>query len=161
MRTNQTRKLLEESDGLFEIVLSRVTTEREVKPYEVCTEMGLAWGGLLAWVNEDTERVDKFKNALEVRAHLLAEDALNIADQATVDDVSVAKLRVDTRKWMASRLNPRWYGEHTKVEHTGTVTNLMQVLSSIPTRGEVDITPQPEKLKVEATTVEELQYHPV
>ena len=158
-RRTQTALLLEADPKMFDILLSEITTDNGLRPPEVCQKMGLSWGAVLAWVNDDSERMDKFKAALEVRGHLLAEDALRIADGADPETVGVAKLRVDTRKWAASRLNPKWYGEHTKVEHTGTVTNLMQVLSSIPTRGEIDITPQPEKLPEHTT--EELMYHPV
>lgn len=158
-KRTQTQLALESDPKLFDIVLSEITSEEEKKPYEVCHDLGLSWGAVLSWVNDDTERLDKFKTALEIRAHMLAEDALKIADSAAPETVSVAKLRVDTRKWMASRLNPKWYGENQKVEHTGTITNLMHVLSSIPTRGEVDITPQPTKLP--ENTTEELFYHPV
>ena len=158
-RRTQTARLLEDDPQMFDILLSEITNDNGKRPPEVCQGMGLSWGAVLAWVNDDVERMDKSKAALEVRAHLLAEDALRIADGAEPENVSVAKLRVDTRKWVASRLNPKWYGEHTKVEHTGTVTNLMQVLSSIPTRGEIDITPQPSQIPEVST--EELMYHPV
>jgi len=95
---------------LFDRVLALLTTEVQT-PSAVCGEMGLAWGALLAWCNESEERIRKLKDALEVRGHLLAEEAVGIADAADPETVGVARLQVDTRKWMASRLNPKWFGE--------------------------------------------------
>ena len=142
----RTTEWLESEPGLFDVVLSKMTTEDRTPP-QVCQDMGLSWGAVIAWCNRDVERIEKFKAALEVRGHLLAEGALEVADRATVEDVQVAKLRVDTRKWLASRLNSKWFGEHQRVEHSGTVTNLMAVLSALPTRGgEIDVTPLPEKI---------------
>ena len=94
-------------------LLARLTTEESLKPYEVCTQMGLAWGAYLAWCNADEARIRRLKDALEVRGHLLAEDALRIADDAK--DVGKARLQVDTRKWMAARMNPAWFGDRKDV----------------------------------------------
>lgn len=141
-KATQTKALLDTTE-LYEIVIDKLTTESGT-PYEVCKRMGLHWGGLLAWVNQDESRVEKFKFAMEVRAHLLAEDALNIADGAKPKTVNVAKLRVETRKWMASRFNPKWFGEKQEVSHSGTVTNLFEVLSSLPR--ERDVTPESARI---------------
>lgn len=140
-----TKELLNTTE-LYEIVLDKITTEKE-KPVALCQKMGLHWGGLLAWVNQDPERIEKFKFAMEVRAHILAEDALEIADSAKPKNVNVAKLRVDTRKFLASRYNPKWFGEKQEVNHSGSVHNLFEVLSSLPR--ERDVTPAvelPEKV---------------
>lgn len=143
-----TQELLDQPEA-FDIILTRITTEKEGTPYQVCKKMGLSWGGLIRWVSETPERLERFKGAMEVRAHLLAEDALAIADGAKPKDVNVAKLRVDTRKWMASRLNAKWYGEKQEVQHSGAVHNLFEVLSSI-SREERDVTPKTELLSEEA-----------
>jgi hypothetical protein len=36
--------------------------------------------------------------------------------------VQRARLRVDTRKWVATKIAPRIYGDQIKVENTGEVT---------------------------------------
>lgn len=132
-KRTQTKELLasEYGDELYDIILSRLTMEKEGTPYQICTRLGIHWGGLLAWIGNDPERQEKFKFAMEVRAHMLAEDALIIADKAKPKTVNVAKLQVDTRKWMASRLNPKQFGEKQEVNHSGTVHNLFAVLSDI------------------------------
>lgn len=140
-----TKELLSATPEAFEIVLEKIVTERSGTPFQICTSLGLSWGGVLAWVNQDPERQEKFKFAMEVRAHLLAEEAITIADGAKPKTVNVAKLRVDTRKWMASRLNPKQYGEKQEVNHSGVVHNLFHVLSDMAR--ERDVTPKPEQLE--------------
>lgn len=41
----------------------------------------------------------------------LAEETLEIADTATPQEAQVAKLRVDTRRWLASKMAPDDYGD--------------------------------------------------
>jgi terminase small subunit-like protein len=55
--------------------------------------------------------------AREERADLLAKEILEIADAPRADQVAVqhARNRIDTRKWLASKLAPRKYGD--RVEH--------------------------------------------
>jgi hypothetical protein len=40
-----------------------------------------------------------------------------------IDSVSVqhAKLKVDTRKWLMSKMKPKKYGDRTTTEHTGSL----------------------------------------
>jgi hypothetical protein len=112
-KRTETRLLLEEDARLFDMVLSRMMEDGK-RPWEVCAEMGLAWGGVLAWVNEDRGRVERLRGALGIEGHLLVKEALEIADGA--EDVGKARLQVDTRKWAAARLNPDWYGDKVKHE---------------------------------------------
>ncbi len=41
----------------------------------------------------------------------LAEDTLGISDTATQQNAQVAKLRVDTRRWLAARYDPEAFGD--------------------------------------------------
>lgn len=50
-----------------------------------------------------------------------AEDIIAIADDSTKDTAATAKLRVDARRWLMTKLMPKKYGERTAVEHSGTV----------------------------------------
>jgi hypothetical protein len=58
-----------------------------------------------------------YARAREERADLLAKEILEIADAPCADQVAVqhARNRIDTRKWLASKLAPRKYGD--RVEH--------------------------------------------
>lgn len=66
------------------------------------------------WINQTEERKQAVLNARKLKAEKLAEDALEIADQVdetSVGGVNKARLQVETRKWMASKLDPDGYGE--------------------------------------------------
>lgn len=64
---------------------------------------------------------EEFRQAVEAAkndmSHAVADSCLEIADEATPEDVRVAELRVKSRQWYASVLNPARYG--SKVMHGG------------------------------------------
>jgi len=88
---------------------------------------------LFKWLREIPEFAQQYAKAKEESADAMAEDSLDIADNQVEqplivdglplqidgkvvmikDAVSVnhAKLRIDTRKWYASKLKPKKYGE--------------------------------------------------
>lgn len=84
------------------------------------------------WLTKHPEFSEKYTRASEDRAHALAEEALEIADDSSGDwiktedgerlnseHVQRSRLRVDTRKWFASKLAPKKYGEKVQQEHSG------------------------------------------
>ena len=81
------------------------------------------------WVANDETKSKRYARACEVRADHLFEEILEIADDpredAVVTDngivmntefVQRSKLRIDARKWMLAKMNPKKYGD--KVENT-------------------------------------------
>lgn len=83
---------------------------------------------------------DNYARAVEARAEKLAEEIISIADDDSgdygfkegtdkdgegakpcilQDNIQRAKLRVDARKWVASKLFPRKYGDKVQQEVTG------------------------------------------
>jgi hypothetical protein len=58
----------------------------------------------------------KYARAKMDQADLLAEQCLQISDESGYEDVAVARLRVDTRKWLASKLLPKQYGDKLLLE---------------------------------------------
>ena len=159
-KRRDTLELLDEDARLFDVVLGRIT-EDGGKPNEVCGGMGLSWGALLAWVNRDEMRVNRFKDALEVRGHLLAEEAIEIADGA--DDVGKANLQVNTRKWMAARLNPGWYGDKVKHEHeievkddAGLLGKAVELLGKVKEIRERQVIPAPKVVELSVSEFEEI-----
>jgi lipopolysaccharide biosynthesis regulator YciM len=66
------------------------------------------------WINQTEERKNAVLSARKLKAEKLAEDALDIADfadGASSSAVNKARLQVDTRKWMASKLDPESFGD--------------------------------------------------
>jgi hypothetical protein len=84
-----------------------------------------------------------YAHAREAQADLLAAEILEIADDSSGDIiidkdgntrldrefVARARLRVDARKWLASKLAPKKYGD--KLEHTGTDGGAVQHAVSV------------------------------
>lgn len=62
-----------------------------------------------------------YARAKVVQGDLLAEDTLDISDDNTdnsKDAIARDRLRVDTRKWLASKLVPKLYGDRVTIEDT-------------------------------------------
>lgn len=83
-------------------------------------------------LDEDPEFVKRYIRAREAQADAIFEQCLEIADSQEDDVVTVdgedrinhdviarAKLRIDTRKWMAGKLRPKVYGDRSIVEGPG------------------------------------------
>jgi hypothetical protein len=64
------------------------------------------------WIERGGEaRASALARARARGGRSLAEQTLEIADSATPQDAQVAKLRVDTRRWLASKQAPDEYGD--------------------------------------------------
>ena len=90
------------------------------------------------WLGDDKHKyfLDKYAHARESQADLLADEIISIADESTGDVVKGAdgeeklngeyvarsRLRVDARKWKASKLAPKKYGDKLQTEVSGGFT---------------------------------------
>ena len=70
-------------------------------------------------IAEDQAFCQRYARARESQAHREAEEIREIADEATPETVQVARLRVDARKWRASKLAPKVYGDKLEVNGAG------------------------------------------
>jgi hypothetical protein len=97
------------------------------------------------WLGKFKEFSDQYARARENQAETLADEITNIADETMVivkekdgftevvlDSTAVARnrLRIDTRKWVASKLLPKKYGDKVDLNHGGQVDNPLSVLIS-------------------------------
>jgi hypothetical protein len=85
--------------------------------------------------------LDKYTRAREIQAHYMAEEILDIADSVELDwmpdaegksrldheHIQRSKLRVDSRKWLASKLLPKKYGDRLATTLTGEDGGPVQV----------------------------------
>ncbi len=67
------------------------------------------------WLIAKPEFFEMYNNAKMRQMDLLAEECLEIAKGADVGDWQVAKLHIETVKWLTSKLAPKRYGD--KVTH--------------------------------------------
>lgn len=91
---------------------------------------------IMAWLRTNDEFLKQYTRAKEEQADLMVEEMIDISDDArndfmtiqrggelvSVEDKEVtnrSKLRVETRKWIASKLKPKKYGDKTHTELSG------------------------------------------
>lgn len=85
---------------------------------------------LFRWLRTHDEFRQQYTLAKEESADAYSEDIVDIADNLTdaqgkliteADNVAVnhARLRIEARKWTASKLKPKKYGDKVTQEHTG------------------------------------------
>lgn len=79
-------------------------------------------------LDNDEAFAKRYMRAREVQAHLETDEIKNIADNATPEDVHVARLRIDARKWRAAKLAPKVYGEKLAI---GGASDLPPVRSEV------------------------------
>ena len=112
---------------------------------------------IMRWLADETkpEFREQYARAREAQADKMAEDILAIADeectmvradkhgtkdddgeggtQVVFDATAVArnKLRVDARRWLASKMAPKKYGDKVQAELTGAGGGAIQVASTV------------------------------
>ena len=73
------------------------------------------------WLDTFPEFNAQYAHAREAQADSHADDITAIADDESIPSDS-RRIRVDARKWIASKLKPRRYGERQEIEHKGALT---------------------------------------
>jgi len=90
---------------------------------------------IFSWLRKHPEFVKQYETAKQEQSDMLVEEMLDISDDSASDYISTehgekintehvqrSRLRVDTRKWIASKLKPKKYGEKQEVEHSGSLS---------------------------------------
>jgi hypothetical protein len=88
-----------------------------------CANSGRAPSTVYGWMRERPDFHKRYAQAHEDRTDTLADEMLEIADDlgddATLEQVQTAKLRIETRKWIAAKLRPTKWGDKQIIEHQG------------------------------------------
>lgn len=134
-RTREAKPRIVRSDELLERIFERVAKGESLN--SICSEPGMpARKSFYEWVAEDETVLRRYEFAMLMRADTYAEDTIDISDDARNDwmetndpdnpgyrfngeHVQRSKLRVDARKWYASKLAPKKYGDRVVNEHQG------------------------------------------
>lgn len=120
-------------DTIDAICLKTATSAKSLKT--IAKEVGLSPSTILDWLTKHQSFAEKYARAKEHQADYLAEEILEIADDSSKDTLTFfqdgiekktedkewtnrSKLRVDARKWVASKLKPKKYSDQIKVDQT-------------------------------------------
>lgn len=92
---------------------------------------------IMRWLDTNVEFREQYARAREAQAEFMVDETIEIADDGTNDyyknskgevlfdaeHVQRSRLRVDTRKWVASKLAPKKYGDKMDVTTNGKDVN--------------------------------------
>lgn len=85
-------------------------------------------------LDNDPILLREYEMAQRCRAEMMVEEIMTIADEE--NDVLRAKLKVDARKWYASKMLPRKYGDRIDLNVTHTV-DIAQALNDAKCRAKI------------------------
>src|SRR5262249_35772208 len=99
----------EYSDEIADTICQRIADGESLR--SICQDKAMPdRRSVFRWLARKREFRHQYEAAVHARAELLADEIILIAD-STGKDVMRDRLRVDSRKWVLSKLLPRKYGE--------------------------------------------------
>lgn len=106
---------------------------------QIARELGCANPSIAQWISGDAEFAKQYSVAKQIQAENMAEELIDISDDAVNDwmsretedggvekvldkeHIQRSRLRVDTRKWLMSKMLPKKYGDRQQVELSGEI----------------------------------------
>lgn len=103
----------EKKAQIQEVICREIATGRAL--IEICEDDGMpGYSTVLTWRSEDAAFQEMYAHAREEQADWHAEQIILIADNEP--DPNKARVRIDARKWAASKLRPKVYGERINLD---------------------------------------------
>ena len=135
-----------DKDNIFEYVCQEIEKGRALRNVLKDENMP-STSTFYQWLDNDEVKAKQYARATEVRADIIFDDILSIADENTNDTyindngievvnndvIQRSRLRIDSRKWVLSKLNPKKYGDKTDITSGG------EKIQNIPTSIQVEI----------------------
>jgi hypothetical protein len=104
------------------------------------------------WLDNNEDKAKQYARATQVRADIIFDDILSIADEnekdtyinengievVNSDVIQRSRLRIDARKWVLSKLNPKKYGDKTDITSGGEKINTPQEVKITIVKNEDD-----------------------
>ena len=126
------------SEELIDKICERIATSTHGL-HKICSQEGMPCvATVFNWLGKEEYKsfLDKYARARTIQAELLADEIIDISDdgkndtqiidgqlRVDHDHIQRSKLRVDARKWKASKLYPKQYGEKVDVTSDGKPLN--------------------------------------
>ncbi len=118
--------------------------------YQICSGDGLPdRSTVFRWLSAHEDFRNQYARARLIQAEAMADELVTIADTSTPEYYNVARLRVDTRKWILSKVLPKVYGDAMQLRHADADGNALRVeVTRVSPRKPtiVDVTPTPAAL---------------
>ena len=122
---------IEQKEKIFEHIFDEMSKGRSLR--SVLKDEGMIPPKTFyEWIDSDSEKSKQYARACEIRADAIFDEIIEISDNSSGDAkinengqevlnnefVARSRLRVDARKWIASKLAPKKYGEKLDIDHT-------------------------------------------
>ena len=119
----------EKKDEIFNYVFEQITKGKALRNILFEENMPPAVT-FFEWLSKDEEKAKQYAYACDLRAEYLFDEIIDIADDKS-DDIIITKdgnkvlnnefvqrsrVKIDARKWIISKLNPKKFGD--KIDHT-------------------------------------------
>lgn len=112
------------SEELVSLICQRISGGESLR--KICSSEGMpVINTVWTWLNKYADFSQRYARAREEQADLFAEEIIELADMAmeAKDNVQAQayRLRVDARKWVASKLKPKSYGDRVEANISGAL----------------------------------------
>lgn len=114
------------TDELALEICERIANGRSLR--SVCLDKDMPhMATVMRWIDDNSEFCEQYRRACEDRETTHFEEMLTIADEVLPEtaEVARAKLRIDTRKWVLARMNPKKYSDKQQDDNTDNAISLM------------------------------------
>jgi len=135
------------SEELVDRICEKISTSSKGLHSIISENEGFpSFGTVFKWLSEPDKKyfVDKYAHARELQAEFMADEMIRIADDSSNDTEETefgvrenkewtnrSKLRVETRKWIASKLKPKVYGDKLDITTKDQPINNLPDLSKL------------------------------
>lgn len=110
------KKPIRFSQGIADALCERIANGESLR--SVCLDVGMPCkSAVMKWLGDGKKFVDQYARAREDQADFYADEIIEIADNCV--DPNKARLQIDARKWKASRMAPKKYGDRLVQEISG------------------------------------------
>jgi len=110
MMKKMARKTKEEIDEISKSIL-KLISEDLLSLRAAAKINDISPNTFLRWKNKDEDLAVQYARAIDRRTDGQVEEIIEIADNSTPESVHCDRLRIDARKWTASKMKPKKYGD--------------------------------------------------
>lgn len=125
------------SDAIAEVICTRLIDGESLR--SICRDEAMPSAATVCrWLADNEKFREQYVRAREAQADTLADEILEIADDSAHDTevtdngerpntewIARSRLRVDARKWLASKMAPKKYGDRINADVTSNGESLV------------------------------------
>lgn len=109
------------TEGVLDAICSRMVSGESIR--QICDDRDMpSRTAVLQACAANEEFAASIARARELQQDAIADEIVDMADMATVEDHQVVKLRIWARQWRAAKLHPKKYGERVQTDSNVSVT---------------------------------------